>query len=31
VPGFQAGVMPAYDKLSDEELANLVAFLTQGS
>ena len=31
VPGFQAGVMPAYDKLSDEDLANLVAFLTQGS
>jgi len=31
VAGFQAGVMPSYDKLSDEELANLVAFLTQSS
>jgi cytochrome c551/c552 len=31
VPGFQAGVMPPYDQLSDEDLANLVAFLTQGS
>jgi len=31
VPSFPQGVMPAYDKLSDEELANLVAFLTQGS
>ena len=31
VPGFTAGVMPAYDELSDKELANLVAFLTQDS
>jgi mono/diheme cytochrome c family protein len=31
VPGFSAGVMPAYDELSDEQLADLVAFLTQGS
>jgi len=31
VPGFPEGVMPAYDQLSDKELANLVAFLTQGS
>jgi cytochrome c1 len=28
--GFPEGVMPAYDQLSDEELNNLVAFLTQG-
>lgn len=27
--GFPEGVMPAYDKLSEEELNNLVAFLTQ--
>ena len=27
--GFPEGVMPAYDQLSDEELNNLVAFLTQ--
>src|SRR5215212_3646998 len=31
VPGFPQGVMPSYDKLSEKELANLVAFLTQGS
>ena len=31
VPGFQGGIMPAYDQLPDEDLANLVAFLTQGS
>ena len=29
VPGFQQGVMPAFDSLSDEQLADLVAFLTQ--
>ena len=28
--GFPEGIMPAYDQLSDEELNNLVAFLTQG-
>jgi mono/diheme cytochrome c family protein len=28
--GFPEGVMPAYDQLSDDELNNLVAFLTQG-
>jgi mono/diheme cytochrome c family protein len=28
--GFPEGVMPAYDQLSDEDLNNLVAFLTQG-
>ena len=28
--GFPQGVMPAYDQLSDDELNNLVAFLTQG-
>ena len=27
--GFPEGIMPAYDQLSDEELNNLVAFLTQ--
>jgi len=27
--GFPDGVMPKYDQLSDEELADLVAFLTQ--
>ena len=27
--GFPEGVMPAYDKLSEEQLNNLVAFLTQ--
>jgi mono/diheme cytochrome c family protein len=27
--GFPEGVMPAYDQLSDEDLNNLVAFLTQ--
>jgi cytochrome c1 len=31
VPGFPNGVMPAYDKISDKELADLVAFLTEGS
>lgn len=31
VPGFQSGVMPAYPQLSDRQLADLVAFLTQGS
>ncbi len=31
VPGFPAGVMPPYDKLSDEQIADLVAFLTQPS
>jgi|SRR5215211_491979 len=31
VPGFQPGVMPAYNELPDDDLANLVAFLTQGS
>ena len=31
VPGFQANVMPAYNELSEEQLANLVAFLTQDS
>jgi len=28
--GFPEGIMPAYDKLSDDDLNNLVAFLTQG-
>ena len=28
--GFPEGVMPAYDQLSDDDLNNLVAFLTQG-
>jgi mono/diheme cytochrome c family protein len=27
--GFPEGIMPAYDKLSDDDLNNLVAFLTQ--
>ena len=27
--GFPEGVMPAYDQLSEEQLNNLVAFLTQ--
>ena len=27
--GFPDGVMPAYDQLSDEDVNNLVAFLTQ--
>jgi mono/diheme cytochrome c family protein len=31
VPGYPNGVMPAYDQLGDKELADLVAFLTQGS
>jgi mono/diheme cytochrome c family protein len=28
--GFPEGIMPAYDQLSDDDLNNLVAFLTQG-
>jgi cytochrome c1 len=28
--GFPEGVMPAYDQLSEQDLNNLVAFLTQG-
>jgi mono/diheme cytochrome c family protein len=28
--GFPEGVMPTYDQLSDDDLNNLVAFLTQG-
>jgi mono/diheme cytochrome c family protein len=28
--GFPEGIMPAYDKLSDDDLNNLVAFLNQG-
>jgi mono/diheme cytochrome c family protein len=28
--GFPQGVMPAYDQLSEDDLNNLVAFLTQG-
>jgi mono/diheme cytochrome c family protein len=31
VPGFQSGVMPAFASLSDQQLADLVAFLTQKS
>ncbi|SRR6266516_5683080 len=31
VPGFQNGVMPAFTSLSDKQLADLVAFLTQKS
>jgi cytochrome c1 len=31
VPGFPAGVMPAFTSLSDKQLADLVAFLTQKS
>jgi cytochrome c551/c552 len=31
VPGFPKGVMPAFTSLSDEQLADLVAFLTQKS
>jgi cytochrome c oxidase subunit 2 len=31
VPGFQQGVMPSYSQLSDEQVADLVAFLTQSS
>jgi cytochrome c551/c552 len=29
VPGFQQGVMPAFDSLNNKQLADLVAFLTQ--
>lgn len=29
VPGFQPGVMPAFSSLSDKQIADLVAFLTQ--
>ncbi|MFN2468192.1 MAG: cytochrome c family protein [Gaiellaceae bacterium] len=28
VPGFPSGVMPPYDSLSDQQVADLVAFLT---
>src|SRR4051794_31347750 len=31
VPGFQKGIMPSYAQLPDKDVANLVAFLTQGS
>jgi mono/diheme cytochrome c family protein len=31
VPGFPEGVMPSYSSLSDEQVADLVAFLTQQS
>jgi mono/diheme cytochrome c family protein len=31
VPDYPAGVMPSYDQLSDEQIADLVAFLTQPS
>jgi mono/diheme cytochrome c family protein len=31
VPGFPKGVMPAFTSLSDQQLADLVAFLTQKS
>ena len=31
VPGFQNGVMPAFTSLSGQQLADLVAFLTQKS
>jgi cytochrome c oxidase subunit 2 len=31
VPGFPAGVMPSYASLSDTQVADLVAFLTQKS
>jgi mono/diheme cytochrome c family protein len=30
VPGFPKGVMPSFSSLSDQQLADLVAFLTQG-
>jgi mono/diheme cytochrome c family protein len=30
-PGFPPGVMPPFDKLSDEQIADLVAFLTKPS
>ena len=31
VPGFPNGVMPTFSSLSDKQLADLVAFLTQKS
>ena len=31
VPGFPAGVMPSFSSLSDKQVADLVAFLTQKS
>jgi mono/diheme cytochrome c family protein len=31
VPGFPSGVMPAFTSLSDKQVADLVAFLTQKS
>jgi cytochrome c oxidase subunit 2 len=31
VPGFTAGVMPSFSSLSDQQVADLVAFLTQKS
>jgi len=31
VPGFNAGVMPSFSSLSDKQVADLVAFLTQKS
>ena len=31
VPGYPNGVMPAFDQLTDQQLADLVAFLTQSS
>jgi mono/diheme cytochrome c family protein len=31
VPGFKAGVMPPFSSLSDQQVADLVAFLTQKS
>ena len=30
-PGFPQGVMPAYDSLSEQQVADLVAFITQPS
>lgn len=29
-PGYQAGIMPSFDQLSDEQVNDLVAFLTSG-
>lgn len=29
-PGYQAGIMPSFDQLSDEQVDDLVAFLTTG-
>jgi cytochrome c oxidase subunit 2 len=31
VPGYKSGVMPAFSSLSDQQVADLVAFLTQKS